>query len=277
MRLSLYTFVKDGIRLDYHVVAMLKYHARLFDEIVVVEGFSTDGTYEAIRDIDPKIKIIRKELGQQSDMGVSWTASAKDTARRACIGDWCVLLDSDEFLPEWECERLRSVAAATDKVMLPVRPLHFYGNYRVHQLPRYAVFGYRIHRNLEDIEVWGDGMNVRQRDVKLEKFNAEDAFEIHHFGEVRHPSRLREKWRAQARRHKRIRRRDWMPSFMFDVFPHRWCKPESLPDMRIYDGPFISAVDENPDEFVRDDFKVLHWVQKMRKCDATRQVAVDTA
>jgi glycosyltransferase involved in cell wall biosynthesis len=265
MRLSLYTFVKDGIRLDYHTVAMLKYHAKLFDEIVVVEGFSTDGTYEAICNIDQKIKIIRKELGRQSVMGVSWTANAKDTARRACTGDWCVLLDSDEFLPEWEFERLRSVVASTDKIMFPVRPLHFYGNYRVHQLPRYAVFGYRIHRNLEDIEVWGDGMNVRLRGVELEQFRTEDSFEIHHFGEVRNPARLREKWRAQGRRHKAIHKIDWMPSFVFDLFPHRWCKPEILPKMRIYDGPFVSAVQDDPDEFVRDGFKVYHWVRKMQQ------------
>lgn len=250
---------------------MLKYHAKLFDEIVVVEGYSTDGTYEAIRDIDPKIKIIRKDLGPKFDN--SWMASAKDLARRACSGDWCVLLDSDEFLPEWEYERLRTVVASTNKTMYPVRPLHFHGNYRVHLLPRYAVFGYRIHRNLAEIEVWGDGMNVRQRGVELEEFAADKAFEIHHFGEVRYPARLREKWRAQARMYHAKRRRDWIPSFMFDLFPHRWCHPECLPDMRIYNGPFISAVEEDPDEFVRDNFKVLGWVQKAQKQDAFKPVA----
>ena len=265
MRLSLYTFVKDGIRLDYHTVAMLKYHAKFFDEIAVVEGYSKDGTYEAICNIDPKIKIIRKELGRQSQMGVSWTANAKDTARRACTGDWCVLLDSDELLPKWEFDRLRLVCTTTTEDMFAVRPIHFYGNYRVHLLPKYAKFGYRIHRNLEDIEVWGDGMNVRRRGVELKEYSDENAFEIHHFGEVRHPARLREKWRAQGRRHKANRKRDWIPSFAFDIFPHRWCIPELLPDMRIYDGPFISAVQDDPDEFVRDGFKVYHWLRKMKQ------------
>jgi glycosyltransferase involved in cell wall biosynthesis len=262
VRVSLYTFVKDGIRLDYHIEAMLRYHARLFDEIVVVEGYSTDGTYEAIRDIDPKIKIIRKELGRQNELGVSWTANAKDAARRACTGDWCVLLDSDEFIPEWELERLRNTIESTDKVMFPVQPLHFYANYKVHQIPAYAIFGYRIHRNLPDVEVWGDGMNVRIRGAEWQPYRAEDAFEIHHFGEVRHAARLREKWRAQGRRHKKVTRADWMPSFLFDWFPHQWCKPGLEPLLRIYDGPYIDAVLEDPEEFVRDDFRVYDWVRK---------------
>jgi hypothetical protein len=46
MLLSIYTYVKNGIHLDYHVVDMLKHHLPLADEIVVNEGFSTDGTFE---------------------------------------------------------------------------------------------------------------------------------------------------------------------------------------------------------------------------------------
>ena len=97
MRLSLYTFVKDGIRLDYHTVAMLKYHANLFDEIVVVEGFSTDGTYEAICNLSPKIRIIRRDLGTKQH--ISWYADAKDTARRACTGDWWFCWIAMSFFP----------------------------------------------------------------------------------------------------------------------------------------------------------------------------------
>jgi len=257
MKISLYTFVKDGLRLDYHVEAMLRYHARQFEEIVVVEGYSTDGTYEAICDIDPRIRIIRHDLGPKLDN--SWMANAKDLARQACTGDWCILLDCDEFLPEWEFERLLPILETTGDDIIPVRPLHFYGNYRVHQLPRYALYGFRIHRNLPDVEVWGDGMNVRRRGVPLDEFRPERAFDIHHFGEVRRPARLREKWRAQSRMYHSIGKRDWLPSFLFDVFPHRWCKPEILSQLRIYNGPYISAVRENPDEFVRDGFRTYHW------------------
>jgi glycosyltransferase involved in cell wall biosynthesis len=260
MKLSLYTFVKDGLRLDYHTTAMLRYHAKLFDEIVVAEGYSTDGTYEAIRDIDPKIRIIRSDLG--SSLSNDWYVRGKDLARGECTGDWCVMVDSDEFLPEWEFVRLRQTLATTSETILPFRFLHFYGNYRVHLLTSNAPFGRRVHRNLPDMEVWGDGMNVRQRGVELTRPNLDGAFLCHHFGEVRRPARLREKWRAQGRRYHGVAKRDWLPSLAFDLLPHRWCRDSMLPRIRIYNGPYVSAVQEDPAEFVRDNFKVYYWAVK---------------
>lgn len=262
MKLSLYTFVKDGLRLDYHVVPMLKYHANLFDEIVVVEGYSTDGTYDAICDIDTKIHIVRKDLGPKLDN--SWMANAKDDARKLCTGDWCVMLDCDEFMPEWEFERMRVDLSKCDDVVRPVTMLHFYGSYKTHMLPMYSHYGFRVHRNFDDFEVWGDGMNVRQRDVPLPAFDQQLAFKCHHFGEVRWPARLREKWRAQGRMYKAIRSRDWMPSFLFDLFPHRWCHPDHIPNLRIYEGPYIPPVLDDPNEFVRDDFEVYRWARALQ-------------
>jgi hypothetical protein len=48
MRLSIYTFVKDGLFLDFHVVAKLRHHLSLADEIVGNEGYGKDSTFEAI-------------------------------------------------------------------------------------------------------------------------------------------------------------------------------------------------------------------------------------
>ena len=60
MKLSIYTFVQNGLYYDFHTVAMLKHHIPLVDEIIVNEGYSTDGTYEAICDLDPKVKVFRR-------------------------------------------------------------------------------------------------------------------------------------------------------------------------------------------------------------------------
>ena len=88
MKLSLYTFVKDGLFFDYHVVDMLRHHLPLADEIVVCEGYSNDGTYEAISNIDAKIKIHRQRIDTAN--AKAWLRSAKDQARQRCTGDWCI-------------------------------------------------------------------------------------------------------------------------------------------------------------------------------------------
>ena len=63
MKLSLYTFVKNGLENDFHVEAMLKHHAPLVDEIIVNEGYSTDGTYEKISAISNNINVFRTNWG----------------------------------------------------------------------------------------------------------------------------------------------------------------------------------------------------------------------
>lgn len=256
MKLSIYTFVQNGLFYDFHVVAMLRHHVPLADEIVVVEGFSDDGTYEAISDIDPKIRILRTREQAEPD---TWHRHFKNRARAACTGDWCVLLDCDEFIPEWEFDRLRAFLRETDKLFVPVEFTHFYGNYKVYlaTLPRIVpLTGLRIHRNRPDVEVWGDGANVRlQNSDDLAPLVAASTFDVHHFGSVRHAARLRQKWRTQAQQHDAQNPR-WtrVPSFVFNMFPHRWDDTDFLDRLAVYEGPYIKAVRDDPAEFTRDDF-----------------------
>jgi glycosyltransferase involved in cell wall biosynthesis len=264
VKLSLYTGVKDGLFYDFHVEAMLRHHAPLFDEIIVNEGYSTDGTYEAITTIHPNIQVHRFEWDRSDP--AAWHRHFKNQARRLCTGEWCVLLDCDEFIPEWEFPRLRQYLETVDKPIVQVRFIHFYANYRVFmaQLPRIVPdSGRRIHRNLPNIEVWGDGANVRVIDGnEAETVASDTAFEVHHFGSVRQAARLRQKWRTQARQHNEQNPRwDKLPSFVFDMFPHRWDDPDCVPDLAIYDGRQMQIVRDHPDEFVRDSFAIYEQLR----------------
>jgi glycosyltransferase involved in cell wall biosynthesis len=255
MKLSLYTFVRNGLFYDFHVEAMLRHHVPHVDEIIVNEGYSDDGTFEAISNIDPKIQVHRFEWDRSDPNG--WHRHFKNQARQLCTGDWCILLDCDEFIPEWEFDRLRGVLERTPNDLVPVRFYHFYGNYKVYMARSRSITpdtGIRIHRNLAEVEVWGDGANVRirGRDAIIA---APDTFDVHHFGNVRHPARLRQKWRTQAKQHDTKNPKwDKTPSVLFDLFPHKWDDAEFMQYLGVYEGPFIEAVRENPDEFVRDDF-----------------------
>jgi glycosyltransferase involved in cell wall biosynthesis len=265
MRLSLYTSVKDGLFYDYHVVEMLEHHLPLADEIIVHDGNSTDGTFEKVSRIDPKIKVIRSDWGKPT--GLEWIAGFKNVARKQCSGDWCINIDCDEFIPEWEFDDLRTFLSGTDEVIVPLRIINYYGNYRVyHSRPEKVPWPdvkWNIHRNLPDVEVIGDGSNVR---LPGHERRGEARFSCHHFGFVRHAARLRQKWRnilGNLYRKRNNQRQRWfsLPSFLFDWWPHDWKDPHFLPDLAIYDGPYIRAVRDNPDEFVRDGFALYRHLQ----------------
>jgi glycosyltransferase involved in cell wall biosynthesis len=266
VKISLYTFVKDGIYGDFHVVDMIRHHVPFADEIVVNEGFSTDGTYEAIKDISPKVKIVRNHLDRSEPS--AWLRKSKDQARRLCTGDWCVLMDCDEFLPEWEFDRLRSHMAATDKDVLTATYKHFYGNYKVVYDNPDRPFPPRhkriAHRNRPDVEIYGDGSDVRIPALGAAAEDPSFAFEVHHFGEVRNAARLRHKWHIQGRRDMG-NRWSWVPGFVFDLLPHKWFDQDFVQYLQPYEGPYVAAVRGNPNEFVRDDFALFEAVRNRQR------------
>lgn len=262
MLLSVYTYVKNGLYQDYHVLEMLKHHLPLADEILVNEGYSSDGTYEQITTIDPKIRVFRTVWPDPKD-SFDWYIPLKDSPRRECKGEWCLHLDADEFIPEWEFEQLRRYISTASEDLISIQFLNFYGNYKVNVQPSHALMKYKVilHRNRPDIEFWGDGANVRIRGKKIDLSSLPTRFACHHFGEVRHPARLRNKWHLQGQMYKGIRRWFQYPAFLFNLFPHDWKDPQFLDKLEIYEGPYTKAVRDNPQEFVRDGFQLYEYLK----------------
>jgi glycosyltransferase involved in cell wall biosynthesis len=259
VKLSIYTAVRDGLRNDYHIEAMLRHHLDFADEIVVNEGYSRDRTYEVVAKLHPKIRVFRSDWRMPNN--IHWSLGFKEAARRECTGDWCIYLDADEFIPEWEFDKIREEISTTKEIILGATMINFYGNYRVfHEDPKRIGWPYRkmvIHQNRVDIEFWGDGSNVRLRGEEVLSDSVATQFTIHHFGMVRHAGVLREKWWIQGR--KRAGRATWMkpPLAVFRALPHDWRDPHYLDGLREYDGPFIKAVRDNPDEFTRDGMRLV--------------------
>jgi len=257
---SVYTCVKNGLHLDFHIVEMLKHHLPLADEIVVNEGYSTDGTYETLLNIDPKIKIFRMHWNREE--GEHWWLHFKDASRRRCTGDWCILLDADEFIPEWQFDDLRDFLERTSDDLVPVRFLNFYGNYRVyHRDPaksHWVTNKMMIHMNLpDDIEIWGDGANVRLKGKEFSFGDTPPRWVVHHFGAVRRPGRLRQSWWLQGRFRTDRSVRFRPPQWVFDLFPLNWADTTFMEHLAIYDGPLVKAVRDNPKRFAPDHYKLL--------------------
>ncbi len=264
MKLTVYTAIKNGYSQDLHAEAMLRHHLALADEIVVNEGFSTDKTYERITRIDPKIRVFRSEWEKPKDE--AWCVGFKTAAKAAATGDWCIHLDSDEFIPEWEFSSIRQRLESTKEYMLPVKFINFYGSYRTyHANPekvRWPDKKMIIHRNVPEIEFWGDGSNVKLRGQDFSWGQGEPEFTVHHFGMVRDAAILRYKWWLQGRAVSGKSTKLRPPFALFRVFPHDWRDPQFFDDLRLYPGPHIAAVQKDPGEFIRDDLKLAQLIEK---------------
>lgn len=265
MKVSVYTFARDGLYLDYHLPHMLRHHLPFADEIVVHEGLSTDGTYEAIANIDPKVKVFRSDWDRFK--GMEFCRAFKDEARRRCTGDWCVLLDADEFIPEWSFDPLRRAMATTDRQTLSMTLTNFYGNYKVYaadpQRFRWPWLKVNVHRNVDGVEMYGgDASSVKAPGEEFVMDAAAAVCDLHHFGYVRRPARLREAWRnMRGRLYNAPPPRFQLPSWLFNLFPHNWLDPDFLPALAVYTGRHTRTVLDDPDEFTRDRMRLYHHLK----------------
>jgi hypothetical protein len=268
MKLSIYTCVKDGIKFDYHVRHMLEHHLDFVDEIVVNDGLSTDGTFEMMSSLHPKIKVFRSNWGKPS--GFEWLSGFKNAAREKCTGDWCINIDIDEFVPEWQFEDIFRYLSRCEVDIVPLRQFNFYGNYKVYHpkpnLVPWPSVKWNMHRNDPSIKVVGDGSNVGYSESSIKGRDLDVLFDCHHFGFVRSPARLRQKWRnvlgdMYAKKFGGKVRGYNLPGFLFDLWPHDWLDKDFVDDLDLYDGRILKVVQDFPDEFVRDGFKTYEYLR----------------
>ena len=137
MKVSGFTFLRNGQRLGYPFVASIRSLLPLVDEFVIALGPCDDDTEKMIREIgDPKIRIIPTTWNEKirSDYSVKGFVfgQQKTIALYNCTGDWAFYLEADEVLHEADLPKIR---AAMEKYLEDERVealafdyLHFYGN-----------------------------------------------------------------------------------------------------------------------------------------------------
>jgi glycosyltransferase involved in cell wall biosynthesis len=137
MKVSGFTFLRDGQRLGYPFIASIRSLLPLVNELVIALGPCTDDTEAMVRAIgDPKIRLIptqwnERMRGDYSTGGFVY-GQQKSIALFNCSGDWAFYLEADEVLHEAEIPRIR---AALEQYLPDERVealafdyLHFYGN-----------------------------------------------------------------------------------------------------------------------------------------------------
>ena len=134
MKISGFTFIRNGLVLGYPFVPAIQSLLPLCDELIVNVPRSTDGTLAAVQKIgDPKIRIIESEWDEAQRTAGLAMSHHTNLALDQCTGDWCVYIQGDEVLHEDTVPLMR--AAMERELNNPavqgfvVDYTHFYGSY----------------------------------------------------------------------------------------------------------------------------------------------------
>ncbi len=109
MKVSAFTFLRNGTLLGYPYLESIQSVLPIVDEFVVNVGFGEDDTAEKIRTIDnPKVRLIESAWNERmSDRGYVY-AQQKMIAQFNCSGDWAFYLEGDEVVHESSLPIIRS-------------------------------------------------------------------------------------------------------------------------------------------------------------------------
>ncbi len=109
MKVSGFTFIRNGEMLGYPFIESIQSVLPILDEFVIAVGKSEDRTLERIQAIgSDKIRIIETEWNEvMQDRGFVY-AQQKMIAQFNCTGDWAFYLEGDEVLHEKDLDTIRN-------------------------------------------------------------------------------------------------------------------------------------------------------------------------
>ena len=129
VKISGYTTTKNVIESDYPWQESIKSMLGFCDEVVVVDGGSSDGTWEALKTMEEvygndKLKIYQVKRDWDHYRFAIFDGLQKAEARKRCTHEWCWQMDVDEVVHEKDYEKVRKLAKQIPKsvkvVCLPV-------------------------------------------------------------------------------------------------------------------------------------------------------------
>ena len=133
MKVSAFTFIKNGQILGYPFLQSIQSILPIVDEFVINVGESEDDTLEMIKSLkDNKIRIINSKWNDEMrDRGYVY-GQQKMIAQFNCTGDWVFYIEGDEVYHERDLEKIKKsmeIHLNDSKVeALAFDFNHFYGN-----------------------------------------------------------------------------------------------------------------------------------------------------
>lgn len=197
MKISGFSFVRNGVQFDYPFLESIQSILPLCDEFVLAVGKSDDNTLALIRNLrEPKIKIIETVWDDASRVGGKILADQTNIALDQVTGDWAFYLQADEVVHQDDIPAIR----LTLSEFLPDRTVqgllfsykHFYGSYSyVGASRRWYRREIRIVRTGIGARSWGDaqGFRIEGRKMRVRLVDAS----IYHYGWTKSPVNQQEK------------------------------------------------------------------------------------
>ena len=133
MKVSAFTFIKNGQILGYPFIQSIQSILPIVDEFVINVGQSEDDTLTLIQSINnPKIRIIQSTWNDNMhDRGYVY-GQQKMIAQFNCTGDWAFYIEGDEVYHEDDLDKIRaSMQMHVDNPEVEALVFdfyHFYGN-----------------------------------------------------------------------------------------------------------------------------------------------------
>ena len=133
MKVSAFTFIKNGGILGYPFIQSIKSILPIVDEFVINVGSGEDNTLEVIQAInDPKIRIIQSCWNDNMKNRGYVYGQQKMVAQFNCTGDWAFYIEGDEIYHENDLDKIymsmKESLSNPDIEALIFDFYHFYGN-----------------------------------------------------------------------------------------------------------------------------------------------------
>ncbi len=133
MKISAFTFIKNGQILGYPFIQSIESILPIVDEFIVNVGESEDNTLEMVQSIkNKKIRIIESKWNNNmQDRGYVY-GQQKMIAQFNCTGDWAFYIEGDEVYHENELEKIKKSMelhlndSSVEALVFDFK--HFYGN-----------------------------------------------------------------------------------------------------------------------------------------------------
>jgi hypothetical protein len=133
MKVSAFTFIKNGQILGYPFMESVKSILSIVDEFIINVGISEDNTLDLIRSIsDSKIRIIESAWNEKmQDRGFVY-GQQKMISQYNCTGDWAFYIEADEVYHENDLKKIKESMELhlndQNVEALVFDYYHFYGN-----------------------------------------------------------------------------------------------------------------------------------------------------